>query len=119
MPVLTEVLFYYSDTYFIISSLKSIRETYIAYTYKKGNLKCGLQVLFEINRLNFVKTFFLPKRQSLFYFNGAGKFCLDHGLRQLTCDVNSDVRTLKSGGDVTYAQPRRTSNDIRRWPIKC
>ena len=31
--------------------------------------------------------FFLPMRQSFSIFSGAGKFCLAHGLRQLTRDA--------------------------------
>ena len=46
---------------------------------------------------------FLPMKQSLcYYFSGDGKFCLAHGLRQLTPDVKSDVRTLNFRSDVTY-----------------
>ena len=33
-------------------------------------------------------------RRILFYFSGAGKFYLAHGLRQLTRNVKSDARTL-------------------------
>ena len=49
---------------------------------------------------------FLPMRQSLFYFSGAGKFCLAHGLRQLTRVVKSDIRTFKFRSDVTYPPSR-------------
>ena len=54
---------------------------------------------------------FLPLRESLFIFSGTGKFCLTHGLRQLTCDVKNDVRNFIS--DVTYAASRKTSIDVR------
>ena len=46
-----------------------------------------------------LNTLSLPLRQSLFYFCGAGKFCLAHGLRQLI----RDVRTINFRSDVTYA----------------
>ena len=39
-------------------------------------------------------------------FSGAEKFCLAHGLRQLTRDVKSDVRTLNFISDVTFVPPR-------------
>ena len=51
---------------------------------------------------------FLPMRQSLFYFTGAGKFSLTHGLRYLKRDVKSDVRTLNCVSGVTFAPPRQT-----------
>ena len=57
-----------------------------------------------------------------FIFSGAGKFCFAHGLRQLTRDVKSDIRTLNFRSDITYAQPRKTSNDVRRrslCDVKC
>ena len=47
-----------------------------------------------------VEIFFLPMRH--YIFSGAGKFCLAHGLRQLICDVKSDVRTLNFRSDVIY-----------------
>ena len=40
--------------------------------------------------------YFLLMRQNLFYFSGAGKFCLAHGLRQLTQDAKSDVSCLQT-----------------------
>ena len=46
--------------------------------------------------------FFLPIKQSLLFFSGAGKFYLAHGLRQLTRDDKSDVRILNFRNDVTY-----------------
>ena len=55
-------------------------------------------------------------------FSGAGKFCLAHGLRQLTRDGKSDVRTLNDRSDVIYSPLRKTSNDIRRGSlcvVKC
>ena len=59
--------------------------------------------------------FFLPMRQSLVYFfSGAGQFCLAHGLGQLTHDVKSDVRTLNFRSDVIFAPPRKTPNDVRK-----
>ena len=39
-------------------------------------------------------------------FSDAGKFCLSQGLRQLTRDVKSDVRTLSFRNDVTYRQEK-------------
>ena len=53
----------------------------------------------------------VPVRQSLFYFSGAGKFRLAHGLRQLIRDVKSDVRILNFRSDVTYSLKRKTPND--------
>ena len=58
--------------------------------------------------------YFLPMKNILFYFSDAGKFCLAHGLRQLTRDVKSDVKTLNFTSDVIYALLRKTPNDIRR-----
>ena len=55
-------------------------------------------------------------------FNGAGKFCLAHGLRKLTSNVKSDVITLNFIRDVTCAAPRKIPNDVRRRSlsdIKC
>ena len=43
----------------------------------------------------------------------ARKFCLGHGLRELTRDVKNDVRTLNFISDVTYALPRKMSNGVR------
>ena len=57
---------------------------------------------------------FLPKRPSFFYFSGAGKFCLAHGLRKLTRDIRSDVRTLNFRSDVTYLTQQKSLNDVRR-----
>ena len=45
----------------------------------------------------------------MFYLSGAGT----HGLRQLTHEVKSDARSLNLRSDVTYAPPRKTSNDVR------
>ena len=45
-----------------------------------------------------------------------------HGLRQLTRDVNTDVRILNLKNNVTYALPRKTPNDVRERPlcdVKC
>ena len=56
---------------------------------------------------------FLPMRQSLFSFSGAETFCLSHGLRQLTCDVNSDVRIINFRSDVTYLIPQKTLNNVK------
>ena len=66
----------------------------------------------------------LRMRQSLLFFFLVvlEKICLAHGLRQLKCDVKSDVRTLNLISDITYATPRKTLNDIRRRSlcgIKC
>ena len=50
-------------------------------------------------------------------FSGAGKFCLAHGLRQLTCDIKHDVRS-----DVFFAPPRKTHNDVLKMSlcdVKC
>ena len=49
-----------------------------------------------------------------FIFSGAGKFCLAHGLRQLTRDVKRDVRILNLRSDVTYSLPRKIPNGVRR-----
>ena len=45
-------------------------------------------------------------------FSGSGKFCLGQVLDQLTRDVKSEVKTLNSRGDFTYALPRKTPNDV-------
>ena len=48
----------------------------------------------------------LPIRDNFYsIFNRAGKFCLAHGLRQLTGDVKRDVGTLSFRIDVTFAFP--------------
>ena len=39
---------------------------------------------------------FLHFRHCLFYFSGAGKFCLAHGLRQVTLDAKSKVSYLQT-----------------------
>ena len=43
-------------------------------------------------------------------FGGAGKFCLAHGLRQLTHDFKSDVRILNFRSDVTCATTKNTES---------
>ena len=48
-----------------------------------------------------VENVFLTYKTVLFYFSGAGKICLAHGLRQLTRDVKNDVRTLNFRSNVT------------------
>ena len=48
------------------------------------------------------------------FCSGAGKFCVAHGLGQLTRDIKSDVRTLNFRIDVTFAPPRKTPNGVRR-----
>ena len=53
-------------------------------------------------------------RKTLFYFSGAGKSCLAHGLGQLIRDVKSDVRTLNFKSDVIFAPPRKTPNDVEK-----
>ena len=60
--------------------------------------------------------------QSLFYFSGARKFFLTHGLRQLTRDVKSEVRTLNFRSDITFAPTRKTPTDVRKRSlcnVKC
>ena len=57
---------------------------------------------------------FLPMRQNLFYFRGAGNICLANGLRQLTRNVKHDVRTLNFRSDVDFAPARKTPNDVLR-----
>ena len=54
------------------------------------------------NQHNRQNILFLPVRQNLFYFSGAGKFCLAHGLGQFICVVKSDVRTLNFRSDVIF-----------------
>ena len=64
----------------------------------------------------------LPMRQSLFNFSGSGKFCLAHGLKQLTRDVKNGVRILNLRSDVTYSLPLKSTNDVRRrslCDVKC
>ena len=59
------------------------------------------------------ENYFLPLRQSLLYFSGAGKFCPVHGMRQLTRDTKSDVSCLQ-----TYKVAERTPpNIVRYWPL--
>ena len=54
-------------------------------------------------------------------FSGAGKFRLAHRLKQLTRNVNSDVRIPIFRSDVTFAPPRKTSNGDRKMlcDVKC
>ena len=57
-----------------------------------------------------VDILFLPMRQSLFiFFGGAGKFCLAHGLGQLTRDIKSDDRTLNFRNDGIFAPSGKIS----------
>ena len=66
--------------------------------------------------------YFLPMRQILFYFSGAGKFCLAHELRQLRRDVKHIFKTLNFRSDVTFAPTPETPNDIRKrslCDVKC
>ena len=53
-------------------------------------------------------------------FSGSGKFCLAHGLRQLTHN-KSDERAVNFRSDVTYVPPRKTPNVRRRLlcDVKC
>ena len=51
--------------------------------------------------LNGISKCFLTCETVFSIYSGAGKFCLAHGLRQLT-HVKSDVRTLNFRRDVTY-----------------
>ena len=54
--------------------------------------------------------------------SGAGKFCLANGLRLLTRDVKSDVRTLNFRIGFFFAPPRKTPNDVRTralCDVKC
>ena len=50
---------------------------------------------------------FSSMRQSVIYFIGAGKFCLAHGLRQLTLDVKTVIRILNFRSDVNYVLPQK------------
>ena len=64
-----------------------------------------LQLLVKQVRWEFVGAFalnFFRMKQSLFYFSGAGKFCLAHGLRQLTRNVQSDVRLVNFRSDMRF-----------------
>ena len=47
-------------------------------------------------------------------FNGAVKFGLAHGLRQINRNVKTDVRTLNFRSDVTFAPTRKTPIDVRK-----
>ena len=49
--------------------------------------------------VNALSIFFLPMRVCSI-FSRAGKFFLAHGLRQLTCDIKSDIRILNFGSAV-------------------
>ena len=54
--------------------------------------------------------------------SGAGKFCLAHGLRQLSRDAKLDVSILYFRSDVTFAPTHKISNDVRKsslWYVKC
>ena len=54
--------------------------------------------------------------------SGALKFCLAHGLRQLTHGVKYDVRILNFRSAVTFAHPRKTPNGVRKrslCDVKC
>ena len=44
-------------------------------------------------------------RQSCSIYIGSGEFCLAHGLRQLTCNVKSEVKTQNFRSDVTNPPP--------------
>ena len=44
--------------------------------------------------------------------SGAGKFCLAHGLRQLTGDTKSDVNCLQT----LHTRRNESPNDVRCWP---
>ena len=72
-----------------------------------------LFVCFILSRL-FPIVYKLPMRQNSFYFSDAGKFCLVHGLRQLTRDIKHYIRTLNFISDATFAPPRKTPNDVRK-----
>ena len=61
----------------------------------------GQSASFEVQSRHLItEDNFLPLRQSLFHFSGAGKFCLAYRLRQLISDVKTDVRTLNFRSDV-------------------
>ena len=60
---------------------------------------------------------FLPMREFVLFSSDAEKFCLAHGLRQLTRDVKCDVRILNFRSNATCALPRNTPNDVRRRPL--
>ena len=51
------------------------------------------------------ETFFYLRDRICSIFSGPGKFCLAHGLRQLTRDVKNDVRILNFKSDVTDVVP--------------
>ena len=71
--------------------------------------------------LPFTKFSYIRNRVCSIY-SGTGKFCLAHGLRQLTHTFNIDVRSLNFRSDVTFALPRKTLNDVRKrssCDVKC
>ena len=46
--------------------------------------------------------YFLPMRQEFALFSEMLENCLTHGLRQLTRDVKSNIRTLNFRSEVTF-----------------
>ena len=80
----------------------------------------------KLNHIPYIKRFEIPvhKLTADFFsylrnrvcsiFSVAGKFCLAHGLRQLTCDVKNDIRTINFRNGVTFAPLRKTRNDVRK-----
>ena len=51
-------------------------------------------------------SFFFTFETEFVLFLAVVEKCLAHGLRQLTCDVKSDVRIQNFRSDVTYSLPR-------------
>ena len=47
-----------------------------------------------------------------FYFSSAGKFCLAHGLRQLTREASTTSLVYKR----SVRAVTKTPNDVRSWP---
>ena len=94
----------------------SLRDTDVLWNRQNTDIVC-VSPLESINfnksaKIHWVHNIFLPMRQRDAIFSGAGKFCLAHGLRQLSRGVKSDVRILNDRNDVN-SLPRKTSNDVR------
>ena len=88
--------------------------------------RCLLYIIWDNRTAICLERGFLhvPVRRSFFFsiFSGAGKFCLAHGLRQLTRDIKSDVRILNFRSDLSYSFPQKSPNDVHKrslCDVKC
>ena len=72
--------------------------------------------------LQFSTTIFLPETDFVLFLAVLENSLLPNGLRQLTRDVKSDVRTINFISDVIFVPPRKTPNDVRKMSlcdVKC